>query len=191
MGIYPYRFASPSSTIGWGANVLTPERRTLYLPAHPVNTGDQCICDNAGTLCPQTQFLDAEEASAAAGACLITMKREMMDVGKPEGIEIPASQDEVNHYIQIQEETSVEITVKREKVDIEESEVIEIPASKEEVDYNIQIQERTSLEDHLADAEVNMPSEEEVEIKDDCDTHIPQMKVRLGGKVLQEQGKES
>ncbi|XP_071447424.1 uncharacterized protein [Hetaerina americana] len=105
------------------------------------------------------------------------MKREMMDVGKSEDIEIPASQDEVNHYIQIQEETSVEITVKREKVDIEESEVIEIPASKEEVDYNIQIQERTSLEDHLADAEVNMPSEEEVEIEDDCDTDIPQMKL--------------
>ncbi|XP_071455851.1 uncharacterized protein [Hetaerina americana] len=44
-------------------------------------------------------------------------------------------------------------------------------------------------QDHLADAEVNMPSEEEVKIKDDCDADIPQMKVRLGGKVLQEQDK--
>ncbi|XP_071442239.1 uncharacterized protein [Hetaerina americana] len=106
------------------------------------------------------------------------MKRELMDVVKPEDIEIPASQDEVNHYNQIQEDSSVEITVKREKVDIEESEVIEIPARKEEVDHNIQIQERTSLEDHLANAEVNMPSEEEVKINDDCDADIPQMKVR-------------
>ncbi|XP_071445612.1 zinc finger protein 664-like [Hetaerina americana] len=44
-------------------------------------------------------------------------------------------------------------------------------------------------EDHLANAEVNMPSEEEVEINDDCDADIPQMKVRLGEKVLQEEDK--
>ncbi|XP_071454425.1 zinc finger protein Paris-like [Hetaerina americana] len=34
-----------------------------------------------------------------------------------------------------------------------------------------------------------MPSEEEVEINDDCDADIPQMKVRLGEKVLQEEDK--
>ncbi|XP_071454419.1 uncharacterized protein [Hetaerina americana] len=44
-------------------------------------------------------------------------------------------------------------------------------------------------QDHLANAEVNMPSEEEVEIKDECDADIPQIKVRLGGEVLQEQDK--
>ncbi|XP_071445632.1 uncharacterized protein [Hetaerina americana] len=81
------------------------------------------------------------------------------------------------------------ITVKREKIDVEDPEFIEIPAIKDEVDHNIQIQEGTSLEDHLEEAEVNMPSEEEVNIKEDCDTEIPQIEVRLEGEVLQEQDK--
>ncbi|XP_071447426.1 uncharacterized protein [Hetaerina americana] len=102
----------------------------------------QCYENNL-TLERQTEY-KLEEGNICREK--ITMKREMMDVVKPEDIEIPASQDEVNHYNQIQEDSSVEITVKREKVDIEESEVIEIPARKEEVDHNIQIQERTSLE---------------------------------------------
>ncbi|XP_071452274.1 uncharacterized protein [Hetaerina americana] len=81
------------------------------------------------------------------------------------------------------------ITVKREKIDVEDPEFIEVPAIKDEVDHNIQIQEGTSLEDPLEDAEISMISEEEVEIKEDFDADIPQMEVRLEGKVLQEQDK--
>ncbi|XP_071454427.1 gelsolin-related protein of 125 kDa-like [Hetaerina americana] len=157
-----------------------------------------------GTLCPQTQFLDAEEASAAAGACLVVMDRinpwficyQCFKI-LTDFYMFKQQCYENNLLLERQTEKKQEdrnislakITVKKEEIDVEESEVIEIPASKEEVDHNIEIQEGTSLEDHLADAEVNMPSEEEVEIKDDCDADIPQMKVRLGGEVLQEQDK--
>ncbi|XP_071454451.1 uncharacterized protein [Hetaerina americana] len=83
--------------------------------------------------------------------------------------------------------SSSKITVKREKMDVEEPEIIVIPASKEEVDHNVHIQEGTLLEDNLEDAEISMLSEEEVNIKEDCDTEIPQMEVRLEGELLHEQ----
>ncbi|XP_071442236.1 LOW QUALITY PROTEIN: zinc finger protein 271-like [Hetaerina americana] len=118
----------------------------------------------------------------------VRVKREKMDVGEPVDIEIPASQDEVNHNIQIQEESSLEVIVKREKMDVGEPVDIEIPASQDEVNHNIQIQEESSLEDNLEDAEINMPCQEEVDIKEDCDADIPQMQVRLEEEVLQEQG---
>ncbi|XP_071445136.1 uncharacterized protein [Hetaerina americana] len=86
--------------------------------------------------------------------------------------------------------SSSKITVKREKMDVEEPEIIVIPASKEEVDHNVHIQEGTLLEDNLEDAEISMLSEEEVNIKEDCDTEIPQMEVRLEGEVLHEQDAE-
>ncbi|XP_071442240.1 uncharacterized protein [Hetaerina americana] len=47
--------------------------------------------------------------------------------------------------------------------------------------------EDSSHLDPLEYAEIYMPPEEEVHIKEDCDADIPQMEVRLGGNMLQEQ----
>ncbi|XP_071445609.1 uncharacterized protein [Hetaerina americana] len=64
---------------------------------------------------------------------------------------------------------------------------IDTGSSMHEGDNHWSENEDSSHLDNLEDAEISMPSEEEVNIKEDFDTEIPQMEVRLEWEVLQEQ----
>ncbi|XP_071445652.1 uncharacterized protein [Hetaerina americana] len=68
---------------------------------------------------------------------------------------------------------------------------IDTGSSMQEGDSHWLDNEDSSHLDPSENAEINIPPEEEIDIKEDCDADIPQVEVRLRGKMLQEQGKES
>ncbi|XP_071454432.1 uncharacterized protein [Hetaerina americana] len=64
---------------------------------------------------------------------------------------------------------------------------IDTGSSLQEGDNHWLENEDSSHLDPSENAEINIPLEEEIDIKEDCDADIPQVEVRLGGKMLQEQ----